>query len=47
MKNGVCVGLGPCPFYRCKACDSDGEGSEIEGLDEKPWLAWEKTAWWN
>ena len=47
MKNGVCLGLGPCPFYRCKACDSDDEGSEIEGLDEKPWLAWEKTSWWN
>lgn len=44
MADGVCVGLGPCPFVRCAGCNSEDESeeeeSEIEYTDEKKWLGW-------
>jgi hypothetical protein len=47
VEDGVCVGLGHCPFVRCADCNSEEE-SEAEGeerfemkyLDEKKWLGW-------
>jgi hypothetical protein len=36
VKKGVGVGVGPCPFFRCRQCRSEEEeGSGMESLEKR------------
>jgi hypothetical protein len=36
LKEGVCVGLGSCPFFRCMPCSiAEQEMEELEKKDER------------
>jgi len=42
MKKGVCVGLGPCPFFTGEDSDSEERSDDDSVMDweEKKWLRW-------
>ena len=35
MKDGVCVGLGPCPFFRCRDCSYEEDGNSDEDIGHR------------
>lgn len=45
MKKSVCVGLGPCPFFRCRQCSCEeqegfGGGEMGEVSKQGSWLGY-------